>query len=97
MSESQRDPVGALRGAISAAARDVHPGIPEPTLLRPPRPELGDYSTNAAMLAAPLVGSPPRDVAARLAGGVGERLGEAVDAVDVDGPCFLNLRMCERW
>ena len=40
------------------------PASRPPALERPPRPEFGDYSTNAAMLAAPLIGEPPRDVAA---------------------------------
>ena len=38
------------------------------SLERPPKPELGDYSTNAAMLLAPAAGAPPREVAERLRG-----------------------------
>ncbi len=75
MSESPTDPVGALREEIAAACADLHDAIPAPTLERPPRAELGDYSTNAAMLAAPLLGAPPREVAERLSTGIGERLG----------------------
>ncbi|HMI80715.1 MAG TPA: hypothetical protein VK480_02895, partial [Solirubrobacterales bacterium] len=56
------DSVAALRGAVEGAARalrDGEPAEPRPTLERPPKPELGDYSSNAAMLlAGPLRDNP---------------------------------------
>jgi len=91
------NPTAALSEAIAAAAAELHPGVPEAGLERPPRPEFGDYSTNAAMLAAPLIGEPPRDVAARLTDGVRERLGDSVERIEVAGPGFLNLHMSEAW
>jgi len=91
------NPTGDLVEAIAAAAADLHPGVPAAGLERPPRPELGDYSTNVAMLAAPLIGEPPRDVAARLGDGLRERLGERVERIEVAGPGFVNLHMSERW
>jgi arginyl-tRNA synthetase len=97
MTEAATDPTGLLREAIAAACADLHGGIPAASLERPPRAELGDYSTNAAMLAAPLVGSPPREVAERLSGGVAERLGDAVERIEVAGPGFLNLHMSDAW
>ena len=45
-----------MREGIEALA-DAPPRS-EPTLERPPKPELGDYSTNAAMLLAPVAGAP---------------------------------------
>ncbi|MFN8114022.1 MAG: arginine--tRNA ligase [Solirubrobacterales bacterium] len=90
-------PTAALGEAIAAAIADLRPGVPAAGLERPPRPDFGDYSTNAAMLAAPLIGEPPRDVAARLIDGVEQRLGDAVDRIDVAGPGFLNLHMSEAW
>jgi arginyl-tRNA synthetase len=95
--EPAEDPTADLRDAIAAAAAELHPGVPSAALERPPRPELGDYSTNAAMLAAPLIGEPPRDVAARLGDGLGKRLGAGVERVEVAGPGFVNLHMSERW
>ena len=56
-----RPPTRAAR-----ALRDGEPSGPEPSLDRPPKPELGDYSSNAAMLLAAPLGENPRDVAARL-------------------------------
>ena len=81
------DPLADLRAAIGEDAR----------LERPPQPDFGDYSTNAAMLRAPVEGKPPRDVAAALAEELKERLGDDVERIDVAGPGFLNLFMSERW
>ncbi len=91
------DPTAALRSAIAESAAELHAGVPAASLERPPRPEFGDYSTNAAMLAAPLIGAPPRDVAADLATGVEARLGDRLDRVEVAGPGFLNLHLSEAW
>ena len=91
------DPTATLRQAIADSATELHAGVPVASLERPPRPEFGDYSTNAAMLAAPLIGSPPREVAAGLATAVESRLGDHVERVEVAGPGFLNLHMSEAW
>lgn len=66
-------------------------------LERPPKPELGDYSTNVAMLLAPALAEPPRAVAERLGESVREALGDAVERIEVAGPGFLNLFMGDAW
>ncbi|HEX2701932.1 MAG TPA: arginine--tRNA ligase [Solirubrobacteraceae bacterium] len=66
-------------------------------LERPPRPELGDYSTNAALLLAPRLESSPREVAVRLGAALEARLGDALDRTDVAGPGFLNLFVSDQW
>jgi len=81
------DPLADLRAAIGEDAR----------LERPPKPEFGDYSTNAAMLRAPAEGRPPREVAEALAKELKERLGDDVDRIFVAGPGFLNLFMSDDW
>jgi len=81
------DPLADLRAVIGEDAR----------LERPPQPQFGDYSTNAAMLRAPTERKPPREVAAALAEELKQRLGEDVERIDVAGPGFLNLFMSERW
>ena len=81
------DALADLRAAIGDDAR----------LERPPKPEFGDYSTNAAMLRAPIERKPPRDVAAALADELKERLGGDVERIDVAGPGFLNLFMSDDW
>src|SRR5829696_72386 len=93
------DPVADLSAAISesAAALAGDGRVSAPRLERPPRPDFGDYSTNAAMLLAPTLGEQPRAIAARLGDALGERLGATVDRVEIAGPGFLNLFMADRW
>ena len=51
-----------------------------PTLERPKKAGFGDYSTNAAMLLAPALKAPPREIAERLGAALHERLGERARA-----------------
>jgi arginyl-tRNA synthetase len=67
------------------------------SLERPPKPELGDYSTNAAMLLAPTAGAPPREVAERLRTELDRILGDSVERIEVAGPGFLNVFLSDRW
>jgi arginyl-tRNA synthetase len=94
-------PVGELRAAVeraAAALRDggAAPGAP-PTLERPKKAEFGDYSTNAAMLLAPVLGAPPREIAERLGQELATQLGGRLERVEVAGPGFLNLFLAEAW
>jgi arginyl-tRNA synthetase len=66
-------------------------------LERPRRAEFGDYSTNAALLMAPGVGVPPRELAERLGDALQERLGASLERFEVAGPGFLNLFMSDSW
>jgi arginyl-tRNA synthetase len=93
------DPVAQLHAAVSEAAAAVRGDGPldQATLDRPPRPDFGDYSTNAAMLLAPTLGEPPRAIAERLGDRLGDRLGSSVERVEVAGPGFLNLFMTDAW
>jgi arginyl-tRNA synthetase len=95
------DPIAELRSAVDQAARTLREGEssgPEPSLERPPKPELGDYSSNAAMLLAAPLGENPRDVAGRLAEQLGGGLGEeTVERVEVAGPGFINVFLGDRW
>ena len=93
------DPISDLSAAVRDAASRVRGSdLPQaPTLERPPRPEMGDYSTNAAMLLAPTLGEPPRDIAERVAAELGTVLGEALERAEVAGPGFVNLHMADRW
>jgi arginyl-tRNA synthetase len=93
------DPVASLSAAVSETAASLagNGRIEQPKLDRPPRPDFGDYSTNAAMLLAPSLGEAPRAIAERLGDALGERLGGAVDRVEIAGPGFLNLFMADAW
>jgi arginyl-tRNA synthetase len=96
------DPIGELRAAVDRAAtalRDGEPGGTEPTLDRPPKPELGDYSSNAAMLLAAPLGESPRDVAARLGAELEGQLGPdgGLERIEVAGPGFVNIFLGDDW
>jgi arginyl-tRNA synthetase len=95
------DPVAELRSAVEAAAETLLDGAEapgsEPSLERPPKPEFGDYSTNAAMLLAPALGEQPRGTAEKLAEQLGKALAGTVERVEVAGPGFLNLFLSDAW
>jgi arginyl-tRNA synthetase len=99
---TETDSVSALRGAVEAAARALRDGQPtaqRPTLERPPKPELGDYSSNAAMLLAGLLGDNPRSVAERLRGELeaDATLASDLDRIEVAGPGFVNFFLADSW
>jgi arginyl-tRNA synthetase len=96
------DPIGELREAVGRAAhalRGGEPTGPDPSLERPREAALGDYSSNAAMLLAALLGESPREVAERLRGELERELGEAgsLERIEVAGPGFVNLFMSDAW
>ncbi len=93
--------LAALREALEAAAAavggDAVPPSNRLTLERPKKAGFGDYATNAAMLLAPVVGAPPRDVAGQVGAELSARLGDRLDRVEVAGPGFLNLFLSDGW
>jgi arginyl-tRNA synthetase len=94
-------PLEELAAAIRAAVATVRGAgdelSAEPTLDRPRHKGLGDYSTNAAMLLAPVLRAPPREIAGRLAAELQGLLGEHLERVEVAGPGFLNLVLTGAW
>jgi arginyl-tRNA synthetase len=79
------------------AARAGQSGRGAITLERPPRSDLGDYSTNAALLLARALHAPPREVAERLGSALQARLGPNLERFEVAGPGFLNLFLTDSW
>ena len=98
MSESLRDPVERLSSAVATVARRMA-GNDElsPALDPSPRPEMGDYSTNAAMMLAGPLGRPPREIAAELAASIEAELGAALEKTEIAGPGFINLFLGNAW
>jgi arginyl-tRNA synthetase len=110
---SPDEPLAGLRAALLATVAEVgaeggqagaedasatgKTAAPAPTLERPKRAEFGDYSTNAALLLAPRLGAPPRELAERLGAALRSRLGADLDRYDVAGPGFVNLFMSDDW
>jgi arginyl-tRNA synthetase len=95
------DPLSTLRTAVADASAALRSGDgasgTAPTVERPKREGFGDYSTNAAMLLAPTVGAPPREIAERLGAALAERLGGGLERFEVAGPGFLNLFLADDW
>jgi len=88
-----------LSGGRAANGREAIAGAGRRpiTLERPPRRDFGDYSTNAALLLAPSLGAPPREVAEHLGQALGERLGSQLERFEVAGPGFVNLFLADGW
>ena len=88
---------GELAGTDGAGGRSPL-GRPDAiTLERPPKADFGDYATNAALLLAPSLGIPPREVAERLGAELQRRLGARLQRFEVAGPGFLNLFLDASW
>jgi arginyl-tRNA synthetase len=67
------------------------------SLERPPQPQFGDYSTNAAMLAAGTLKRSPREIAQQLGEKIEQTMGPALTKFAVAGPGFLNLFVADSW
>lgn len=96
--------LAGLRAAVLAAVAEVAEsrgwraeGRGAIALERPRRAEFGDYSTNAALLLAPSLKAPPREVAERLGQALAQLLGDAVERFEVAGPGFLNVFVSDAW
>ncbi|HVD85988.1 MAG TPA: arginine--tRNA ligase [Solirubrobacterales bacterium] len=99
---SATDSIVELRGAVESAAQALRDGErtqPAPSLDRPPKPELGDYSSNAAMLLAGSLGENPRTVAERLRAQLeaDPALASGLDRIEVAGPGFVNFFLADGW
>ena len=83
--------------AAAVAVRGAAAEIPPLRVERSRREGQGDYSTNAAMLLAPGLGRPPREIAQEIGEELSASLGDQLERVEVAGPGFLNLFMSDDW
>ncbi len=101
MSAISVDPVAGLRASLDEAVAAVRGGetggTAAPKLERPKRAGQGDYATNAAMLLAPVLGEPPREIADRLGAALAAGLDASLNAFEIAGPGFLNLTLSDDW
>ena len=97
--ERAAGPVERLRDVVAEVASDMRGGsqAPPPTLERPKRAEFGDFSTNVAMLLAPALKAPPREIAEAVGNRLGTGLGAELERAEVAGPGFLNLFLSDSW
>jgi arginyl-tRNA synthetase len=75
---------------IETRPEDVH-------LERPARLEHGDWSTNVALASAKRAGRQPRAIADELAAALTAAPPRHVEAVEVAGPGFVNLKLLPSW
>ncbi len=72
-------------------------GVPDRVALeQPPQPDMGDFSTNVALIAAKSAGRKPRDLAHEIV----ERIAaddELVARIEVAGPGFINFHLKPKW
>jgi arginyl-tRNA synthetase len=78
---------GALAAAFGPDYADADP------VIRPS--QFADYQSNVALSLAKRLGRPPREVAAELAGHLGD--GDVVATAEVSGPGFINLTLSDAW
>ena len=82
----------ALAALADDGAITVEGGLPrELKVERPKNPEHGDYATNVAMQLGKRAGLNPRQFAELLAAKL--RTDDAITAVEIAGPGFINLRV----
>ncbi|HOU28904.1 MAG TPA: arginine--tRNA ligase [Thermoleophilia bacterium] len=102
MSEALYDLSGLAASLQAALDEEVPPdaGVDAPAmeLTVPTRPEHGDVTTNAALVAARRAGRAPRDLAAAVGARWMAGPGAGVcDRYEVAGPGFLNLFLADSW
>jgi arginyl-tRNA synthetase len=94
-------PLHQLDARVRAAAAAVRGSAGEPSaqlrIERSRHERQGDYSTNAAMLLAPVLDTAPRLIAERMGAELAASLGEDLERVEVAGPGFLNLFLSDAW
>ncbi|MGQ0743150.1 MAG: arginine--tRNA ligase [Acidimicrobiales bacterium] len=87
-----------LSEAVAVTLRQL--GLPigeQISVTRPTRPEHGDWSSNAALVAAAGTGRKPREIAQKLAEALTASPPAHVASVEVAGPGFVNFRLHPSW
>ena len=93
-------PLQELRAAVTQAAvalGSTSAAGANAKVERPKREEQGDYSTNLAMLLAPTLRKPPREIAEQVGAALSDVLGSDLVRFEVAGPGFVNLFLSDAW
>lgn len=88
-----------LKSAIEQALMKLSgssENLPDIIIEKPRVPEHGDAATNVALTAAKLFGKPPRQIAEDLVKAL-EIDKNAVSAIEIAGPGFINFRFADGW
>lgn len=87
--------VEAVNAAVEAGRLPPEAAEVDIYVERPPRPEMGDFSTSVSMGLAKLVRRPPMQVAEAI---VEHLAGDPlVEAVEIAAPGYINFRLGSRW
>ena len=92
--------LGELRSAVTRAAVSLGSNgavAANVKVERPKRDGQGDYSTNMAMLLAPSLRKPPREIAELVGAALSEVLSADLVRFEVAGPGFVNLFLSDDW
>lgn len=63
----------------------------------PPRKDLGDFSTNVAMILASQMKQPPRQVAEKIVAAMAAESSPEIERIEIAGPGFINLFLNDSW
>jgi arginyl-tRNA synthetase len=93
----EEDLSALLSDAVAAAATELHLSgdLPEITLTSTKQKEHGDFATNVALVLAPRVGRPPREVADVILRSLPPA--PFLRSAEVAGPGFINFRLTTDW
>jgi arginyl-tRNA synthetase len=80
-----------LQEQIKNIGKELGLEMGEVELTHPPQLSMGDYATNAAMIAAKKVGKNPKELAEAIIGKWQMANGKWVEKVEVAGPGFINI------
>src|SRR5579871_133807 len=83
-----------VEAELQTVLRDIGADGADLRLERPADPAHGDYASAVALGLARQLRQPPRAIAEQIAGGLDSPL---VDAAEVAGPGFVNLRLSHEW
>src|SRR6266446_3476091 len=82
-----------FREALTGLVPDPEPYV---QMVKPSQdPRLGDYQANCAMSLAKALGGKPRDIAQQIVSRL--NLGGFLEAPEIAGPGFINLRLRTEW
>jgi len=94
------EPLQDLRSAVTRAAAELGSNGGAASSVRVERPKRegqGDYSTNMAMLLAPSLRKPPREIAEAVGSALHQLLVGDLERFEVAGPGFVNLFLSDDW
>lgn len=91
--EDRQNIAQQIQRAVISIAQDPDFVVPEITLERPRQPEHGDLACNIAMQLAKPLRANPRQIAAQLVDVLSADRNGLIDALEIAGPGFINIRL----